>query len=1250
MTKRAPSSARTTRPSSVLWGIRTPLAILFHIPLIALAAIVLGSCGDGGSKVLGVDSEQLPGYSTSTVDAVDGQDQEGVVGTLLPTPLTARVTTRDGRALPGITVKWSFGAGGGTTNADAAQALTELSAVTDVYGRAQVFWRLGTKAGEQTATATLPTSGSERRWVRFRSRARAGMATSVSVSPDDLRITRGESVTVNGTAVDRWNNPVWGAEVDWSSSAPEVATVSSDGTVTGESAGSAELIATSGSATGTASVAVTDVSTPSVAYVTATPGALSFTAIGAVEQITASATDASGTPVTGVSFEWRSLDPSVATVDGNGRVTAQAEGSTFVTVSASCCDAADAVEVTVTLAQESLQLAITPSTVQLQVGATSQLTATVFDGQGNPVSGAPITWSSSDDRVASVDSDGTVTAMAQGAAMIMATSSGPSGVASVSGPWAADAVTAEAEVSVEAAGTPSGDPETVSDLQVAALTSSSVSLRWTEVDDGTGQPATYALRYGSPTIQWGSDNDTEVSVDGVAIGATREYTFSGLQSDTPYEFRLVSYRGTLMVDATFGGLSNIAAATTGVGAPQSAQQVTVTPSSSTLEVGGTSQLSATVADANGNDIADAQVTWSTNAPGVARVTSSGLVTAVAVGSATITATSGSASGTASVSVSTAAVTADPGTVDDLRVVSVTDNSATLRWTQVDDGTGSPSSYALRYGTPTVLWGSAAATEIEVGGTSVGVSRDYTVTGLQAGTDYGFRLISYRGTPSVDAVYGSLSNVASGLTTTPAVQQTPTVTVTPATLSFASINATSQLSAEARDGTGSIVVNPGFSWRSLNSAIATVSGSGLVTAKAVGATAIIVSAACCGSDTTSVTVSQVPQTVTVSPASATGLNPGDTRQFTATVKDGNGSTIYGANVSWRSTNTSVATVNGTGMAMAVSGGQATIQATSGGKTGSATIGVTSPPPPQTLESVSISPASASLQTGATRQFSVTGHYSDGTSANLTASADYSQTGGSITSGGLYTAGNSAGTFRVIASSGGHADTASITITAPPPSGSGSNPNEPSGFNKFGLQDFSALVPSGWTQAHGGYSLASDYGSPGSAPSVGRMTFNSGFTGGSAPAHIGLDDKFSSSQLYIHFYFKISENWDGHSSGVNKIIFVNIGGSDRVYFSAQGVGQGNLTFQIRTQGTPDGGHNYSGSTIQRGQWYDIEVLLDKSGQMDAWINGSHAISTNTGGFGSGNWQRVAWEPTYGGGSSDSVGSTQYQYMDDLYISGR
>jgi uncharacterized protein YjdB len=79
--------------------------------------------------------------------------------------------------------------------------------------------------------------------------------------------------------------------------------------------------------------------------------------------------------------------------------------------------------------------------------------------------------------------------------------------------------------------------------------------------------------------------------------------------------------------------------------------VEVSPESVTLtETGATEQLTAVVYDEDGDEIEDAEVTWSSSDEEVATVDEDGLVEAVGEGTATITATSGEASGTAEVTV------------------------------------------------------------------------------------------------------------------------------------------------------------------------------------------------------------------------------------------------------------------------------------------------------------------------------------------------------------------------------------------------------------------------------------------------------------------------------------------------------------------------------------------------------------------------------------------------------------------------
>jgi hypothetical protein len=114
------------------------------------------------------------------------------------------------------------------------------------------------------------------------------------------------------------------------------------------------------------------------------------------------------------------------------------------------------------------------------------------------------------------------------------------------------------------------DPGTVTDLSVASTTNNSATIHFTEVDDGTGQPAKYNVRFAVAPISWGSATDVTqgtcaTPVLGTAIGASRTCTVLGLAASTTYQFQLVAFRGTLNVDAVFGGLSNIAQGTTASG-------------------------------------------------------------------------------------------------------------------------------------------------------------------------------------------------------------------------------------------------------------------------------------------------------------------------------------------------------------------------------------------------------------------------------------------------------------------------------------------------------------------------------------------------------------------------------------------------------------------------------------------------------------------------------------------------------------
>ncbi len=203
--------------------------------------------------------------------------------------------------------------------------------------------------------------------------------------------------------------------------------------------------------------------------------------------------------------------------------------------------------------------------------------------------------------------------------------------------------------------------------------------------------------------------------------------------------------------------------------------VVVSPASGTLAPGATLQLSAATLDSAGNPLSGRTVSWSSSAPSEATVSAGALVTGVAAGNATITATSGGKSGTADVTVSAPPPPppppppGSPGTVTDLAVASITDNAATLSFTEVNNGSGAPASYDIRLAVGTISWGSAPSVtqgtcQVPVSGTAIGAKRSCTVLGLAASTAYQFQLIAFQGTLNVNAIFGLVSNVASGTTT------------------------------------------------------------------------------------------------------------------------------------------------------------------------------------------------------------------------------------------------------------------------------------------------------------------------------------------------------------------------------------------------------------------------------------------------------------------------------------------------------
>jgi len=376
--------------------------------------------------------------------------------------------------------------------------------------------------------------------------------------------------------------------VTWSSSAEAVATVASDGTVTGKAVGTAIITARSAAdttkfATCTVNVFVQTISVTGVTLNRATMP-LNVGASGTLIA-TVSPDNASIDAV-----EWISSNSLVASVDSTGIVTGVSAGSAVITVRT--VDGKKEATCTVTVSNVPVTgITLNQTTLSLVLGNSFKLVPTVAPTNAT---NKAVTWSSSNTARVTVDSDGNVTAVGTGSGTVTITARSVSNTG----------VTATCAVTV-----------TTIAVTGVSLDRTTMSLVVGDKDKlvATVAPDTATNK----AVTWSSNNTGRATVDSegnvTAVGA-----------------------GAVTITATSVSNTNRSAtcAVTVIAATVPASGVTLSPGSVTIKAGNTTTLTPTVAPANASN---KNVTWSSSNTAVATV-ANGVVTGVKGGSATITVT------------------------------------------------------------------------------------------------------------------------------------------------------------------------------------------------------------------------------------------------------------------------------------------------------------------------------------------------------------------------------------------------------------------------------------------------------------------------------------------------------------------------------------------------------------------------------------------------------------------------------------
>ena len=507
----------------------------------------------------------------------------------------------------------------GTTLQFAATAIYSDQSHTDVTrqavwtssstGIATVEASAGLATGVATGTATIG-AGFGGRSGETKLTVTPATVVSLAITPASTKLAAGTSqqLAVTGIFTDGTKQDV-GSNVSWTSSKPTVATVDGNGLAKSIVPGQTSITASCklASVCGAISASATlDVSAATVVALTVSPPVASI-ASGFSQQLAVSGVFTDNTTQDlGAQVSWSSSNTVVAAVDSNGLANSQAPGRTTLTVTcriaAVCGNLTSSATLDVTTATL-VSIAVTPAAPTTALGTSQALIAagTYTDGTVQVITGQA-TWTSSVPAVATVSnasgSNGLVTSASVGTTSITASMG-----------------------SITSAGVP---------FRVTAATLSTLTVSPSSASIAAGLTQSFIA------VGVYSNNTTQVLTNQVTWASSVPAVATVSNAAGSNGAATTATAGSTVINAVLDGVTSTASALTVT--PATLVSMTISPPNATVATGNSLQYTATGTYTDGSTQNLTGVsTWTSSDPAVSSISSSGLATALADGTVTISA-------------------------------------------------------------------------------------------------------------------------------------------------------------------------------------------------------------------------------------------------------------------------------------------------------------------------------------------------------------------------------------------------------------------------------------------------------------------------------------------------------------------------------------------------------------------------------------------------------------------------------------